>query len=400
MFNVKTIDEAREIINGIDFTPNKITLDTVDSLGYVISKSILSKEEVPAFNKSTVDGYACKYDDVKLTNEGSPVLLKLVGSIDMGQTSNHKLKSGEAYYVPTGGFLPSGTEVMVMIEHTEVLKDEVLIYRKHSMNQNMILKGQDIKPNTELVSENTRITPRVIGALMSQNIKKVEVFDTLSFSVISTGDEITDQDTIQLGQVRDINTHSVSAYLQEKGCIVTSKEIIQDDFNKYKESIVRGFESSDVVITSGGSSVGEKDYTFRILEDIGADVLLHGLNLKPGKPTIIATYKGKIFIGLPGHPMSAYMVMHFIMDMVLKTVYNQVDYGRPYLELELTENVNNNSGRTLAQLVSISKTHATPMHFKSAMVNVLKDAYGYILIDQNNEGLYKGDSVRVYKLGD
>lgn len=400
MFNVKTIDEAREIINGIDFTPNKITLDTVDSLGYVISKSILSKEEVPAFNKSTVDGYACKYDDVKLTNEGSPVLLKLVGSIDMGQTSNHKLKSGEAYYVPTGGFLPSGTEVMVMIEHTEVLKDEVLIYRKHSMNQNMILKGQDIKPNTELVSENTRITPRVIGALMSQNIRKVEVFDTLSFSVISTGDEITDQDTIQLGQVRDINTHSVSAYLQEKGCIVTSKEIIQDDFNKYKESIVRGFESSDVVITSGGSSVGEKDYTFRILEDIGADVLLHGLNLKPGKPTIIATYKGKIFIGLPGHPMSAYMVMHFIMDMVLKTVYNQVDYGRPYLELELTENVNNNSGRTLAQLVSISKTHATPMHFKSAMVNVLKDAYGYILIDQNNEGLYKGDSVRVYKLGD
>ncbi len=400
MFNVKTLEETQQIISNIEFPLKTHQTKTIEALGYYISEDIKSTEEVPAFNKSTVDGYACKYDDVKLTSEGSPALLKLMGKVEMGQATKSTLQSGEAYYVPTGGFLPSGTEVMVMIEHTEPLNNEVLIYKKHSKNQNMILRGQDIKINEILVDKNTKVTPRVIGALMSQNVKVINVYNKLIFSVISTGDEIVDQETIKLGQVRDINTHTVSSFIETKGYKTLNKSIIQDDYDRYKNEIVNGFNNSDVVISSGGSSVGEKDYTFRILEDIGANILLHGLNLKPGKPTIIATYKNKIFIGLPGHPMSAYMVLQFILDMVLDTVYKQQSLPKPYIELTLTENVHNHSGRTLAQLVNIDFNSATPLHFKSAMVKVLKDAYGYIIVDQNSEGLYKGETVKVYKLGD
>lgn len=399
MFNVKTIEEAYEIIKGINLDLQSIKVKTEDSLGYVISKDIQSIEDVPAFNKSTVDGYACKYEDILLASEQSPSFLEVVGKVEMGTVSNQVLKEGQAIYVPTGGSVPEGADCMVMIEHTDILQNQVLIYKKSSKYNNIVLIGQDIQKDTPFIKKYTKVTSSVIGALFSQNVKEIEVFKPFDFTVISTGDEITGNDVILHGEVRDINTHTVSSYIKERRHNVVHKVIIQDDFNQYKDEVIKGFESSDIVITSGGSSVGDKDYTINVLEDIGADVLLHGLSIKPGKPTILATYKGKLFIGLPGHPLSSYVVMHFIVGEILRHIYNQQLY-KHYIELPLSENVHNNSGRMLVQLVKIENNQAIPLYYKSAMINVMQSAYGYILIDKNSEGLYKGDTVKIYRLGD
>lgn len=399
MFNVKTLEETYQLFQHIKVPLQTMTIKTIDSLGYITSEDLYSREDVPSFNKSTVDGYACKYEDITLSSEQSPSVLHIVGKIEMGTTSNYTLQSGEAIYVPTGGHVPNGADCMVMIEHTDRLLTEILIYKKTARFQNMILTGQDIKKDTLLIKQFTRITPRVIGALYSQNITSIEVYQPFDFSVISTGDEITNQEIISKGEVRDINTHTISSYIKQRKQNIVFTSIIKDDFESFKKEIIKGFEQSDIVISSGGSSVGEKDYTISILKDLNANILLHGLNIKPGKPTIIASYQEKLFIGLPGHPLSAYIVLHLLLDPLLQNLFHQ-QVEHPFIEKELSENVHNNTGRTMIQLVAIDNNKAVPLYYKSAMINVLKDAYGYILIDQNKEGFYKNDIVRVYRLGD
>lgn len=407
MFKVRNLEDLNQIIkdNFNDIVLESDLIATVNSVGKITVDDILSEETVPAFNKSTVDGYACKYEDVKLASASSPAMLKLAGEVEMGKNADTILHAGYAIYVPTGGMVPEGADTMVMIENTEVLGKNVLINKKASTFENILKKGDDIKKDEVLVSKNTKISPRIIGALMSQNIREIKVFKSLDCTLISTGDEIVNSDQeISLGQVRDINTHTIKAYISSENVTVVKSSVIQDDFEEYKATVLEGFEHSNIVISSGGSSVGEKDYTINILEAIGAEVILHGLNVKPGKPTILAKYKGKIFIGLPGHPSSAYVVLHMLFNRLIEEVYKVKQHIiTPYIEATLTQNVHNNSGRTLIQLVEIENNKSvlcSPIFAKSAMINSLQNAYGYIIVDRNSEGLYQGETVKVYRFGD
>ena len=404
MFNVKSLHETKEIIRkGFnDYPLQKETIKTIDSLGYVIAKDVYSKSDVPHFNRSTVDGYAVVYDDVKLASESSPAILNVVGEVFMGKAAPTKLTPTNAIIIPTGGHVPDGSDAVVMVENTQTLNDEVLIFKKVSRFENVVKVGSDIKKDTLFIKKNTVITPTVIGALMSQNINEVECFKRLSASVISTGDEIMDHDgDIKIGEVRDINTYTISNFLKTNNVDIANTAIVNDDYELYKESIIKGFKTADVVFSSGGSSVGEKDYTDRILQELGAEILVHGLNVKPGKPSIIAKFENKLFVGLPGHPTSAYTVLRLLLTEILDTIYQVKTIGPMYITATLLENVANNSGRTLIQLVEIieenSVVYAKPLYAKSAMINTLKDANGFIVIDQFEEGKYKDMVVKVYK---
>ena len=323
----------------------------------------------------------------------------------MGKETTTQIKPGETMYVPTGGMIPINAQCMVMIENAEQLKDEILIFKKASVNENIITKGSDIKIGDLLISKNTKINSRIIGALKSQNINEVNCYNNLTATVISTGDEIVDSaDVLKMGEVRDINTYSIKGYLESNRINVIDTSVIQDKFEDYKEAIYKGLETADIVFTSGSSSVGEKDYTSRILEDLGAEILVHGMNIKPGKPTIIASYKGKLFVGLPGHPMSAMIVLHSLLDEIINTLFEtNLILDKQYIEAILDENISNNTGRLFVQLVSLYKDkdlYAKPIHSKSSMISVLQRADGYTLIPSNSEGIYKGQKVKIYKLGD
>ena len=243
-------------------------------------------------------------------------------------------------------------------------------------------------------------------ALPIFGINKILVFEKLSSLVISTGDEIVkDKSTLNIGEIRDINTYTISNHLSSKNIIVNESIIINDNFIEYKNAVLKGFESSDIIFSSGGSSVGEKDYTLAILRDIGAKILVHGINIKPGKPSIIAKYNNKLFFGLPGQPTSAFFVLNTFINVIINTIYN-IDsvIPIPYFEARLDSNVHSPTGRRMYQLVNIKSKDkeyiATPLFSKSGMIHSLTLANGYMIIDESSEGYTENSIVKVYRLGD
>jgi len=403
MFNVKTLQEVKEIIlkHGDNYPLKKQMVRTLESKGYILSKDIYALEDVPLFNRSTVDGYACKYDDIKLASESTPAILSIRGEVHMGKEYKDTLQHNQAIIVPTGGQIPSGSDVSVMIENTELLDDSVLIFKKASKYENIILKSADIKIGDLLIEKGHKITSRTIGALMSQNIKEIECYMPLSATIISSGDELAlDKDELSIGEVRDINTYTIKETLKNHNIAIDKAVIIRDRFEDYKETVLQAFESSDIVFASGASSVGEKDYTIHVLQDIGAEILVHGLNIKPGKPTIVAKHQNKYFIGLPGHPTSAYIVLSMLIDTLIESIYKTAHIEDYYIEGVLQSNVHNNSGRMFIQLVHYEKGEIHPLHYKSSMIHTLTVANGYIIVPATSEGIYQGETIKVYKLGD
>lgn len=406
MFNVKSITEVKEIIKdtlkGIELSTIKVKVE--EAKGYITSKDIVSTEDVPHFNRSTVDGYAVIKETVMPASISSPIMLKRIGESIMGKECKLELDNESTVYVPTGGHVPNNTTGVVMIEQTEILNDEVLIYKGVSHFENMLLVGSDVQLGEVVINKNTRITDTTIGLLKSLGINEVEVYQKLKVKIISTGDEITNKKDISIGEIRDINTYTISSFLNNYPVTITKTEIIQDDFRLYKKSIIDGLDN-DIIISSGGSSVGEKDYTVKILDDIKADVLVHGINIKPGKPTILAKKDNSFFIGLPGQPTSAYIVLNELFNDVFESIYSIQDKKiKPYIEGTLTMNVHASQGRKLYQIVSIKQANnqilVTPLFTKSGMIKLLSKAYGYIVLDDNQEGLDNGTLVKVYRFGD
>jgi molybdopterin molybdotransferase len=324
----------------------------------------------------------------------------------MGKAATVSVDSETTVYVPTGGHLPDGANSVVMIENTDQLNDEIIINKSVTMLENVLQKGTDISVGTKVLTKNTLITPLVIGALKSIGIDEIEVYKKLSVSLISTGDEIVkNKQKLEIGEIRDINSYTISNHLRNKNININDNVIINDDFELYKNAVIKGFENSDIVISSGGSSVGDKDYTFDILKDMGATLLVHGVNIKPGKPTIIAKYQNKLFFGLPGQPTSAFFVLNTFIDTVINTIYHiERIMPSPYIEAVLQKNVHSVTGRRMYQLVKVEYSEeeliAIPLFAKSGMINALKEASGYIVIDEFIEGCPAGETVKVYRLGD
>ena len=409
MFLVKSIDETITLIteNFSNYYTKLKKINLEYSNNYVCAEDIISHEDVPHFNRSIVDGYAVNFNSVKLASASTPAILNLIGEVEMGKEAKDIVEITSTVYVPTGGHLPKGANCAVMIENTEKINNEIFIYKSASIWENVLIKGSDIKEGSTLLKKNTMITPLVIGALKSVGIKEILVYEKIKTTVISTGDEIVnDKDILKIGEIRDINTYTIKNYLEGKNFIVNNTYIISDDFNKYKEAVIKSFEDSDIVFTSGGSSVGDKDYTYQILQEMGAEILVHGINIKPGKPTIIAKYKSKLFFGLPGQPTSAYFVLNAFTNHIIKTFFNlnKMEF-KPYIKAVLGLNVHSVTGRRMYQMIKLSYNEdkqllATPLFAKSGMINSLKEADGYIIINEFIEGLNKGEIVKVYRLGD
>lgn len=408
MFLVKTIDETMKLLkdNFSDYMLDKKIISLDDALNYVCCEDIISLEEVPHFNRSVVDGYAVDFNSVKLSTSSTPSILKLTGEVLMGHESFGKITKDTTIYVPTGGHLPFGANAVVMIENTEKLGNEIIINKSVSIHENVLLKGTDVAINQLIVAKNTLVTPLIIGSLKAIGIKDIKVYEKLTATVISTGDEIVkDALKLNIGEIRDINTYTINNHLINKNITIKESLIINDDFSKYKAAILKGFETSDIVFTSGGSSVGEKDYTYAILKDIGAEILVHGINIKPGKPSIIAKYKNKLFFGLPGQPTSAFFVLNTFINEVISVIYKTNNMiPTPYFEARLDKNVHSSTGRRMYQLVNIKVVNnefiATPLFAKSGMIHSLTLASGYIIVDEFSEGYDKGSIMRVYRLED
>lgn len=411
LFKVVTIEKSLQLFyQSFDlegFFKNRIEqVELINAYGRILAEKIISTENIPGFNRSTMDGYAVKASDVFGASDGLPAYLNLVGEIKMSEKPSFELKSGQAARISTGGMLPEGSDAVVMVEYTENLSSEIIeISRSVACWENVLREDEDIKRNETIFMKGHRLRPQDIGLLAALGYEKISVFKKPVIAVISTGDEIVSiQSNPKPGQVRDINTFSLGAAIEQIGCIPFYIGIIPDKEKLLEKELWKCLDSKkiDLVLISGGSSVGIKDYTLRVLDNLGKPgVLVHGIALKPGKPTIISLNKQKLFIGLPGHPVSAMMVFDNVVRKIIYTLKGEVIHlgERKKIDALLESNVFSDPGREEYIRVSLinkdNQLWAIPELGKSGMISSLARADGYITVNLNSEGLYQGQKVTV-----
>lgn len=397
MLKVVSTKEADEILErefpaASAFT-EKVKIESL--IGRILSDDIFSAEDVPSFDRVTVDGYAVISSDTFGSGESIPSQLEIKGEILMGQTADIQVKSGQCVRISTGGMLPEGADSAVMVENTEEAFDgSCLVYKAVSPFENVTRKGDDVKTGQRIISKGTLISSKHIGVLASLGITEAECFKKLRVGIISSGDEVIPaENTPTPGQVRDVNSHILSALCTERGCECISYGIVGDCYEKLYETVKKAAEECDILMLSGGSSAGARDMTVKVIGSLG-EVFLHGVAMKPGKPTIMGRIGRTAVFGLPGHPAAAYFTALRFVVPVIKRLYGAF-YEERSTTAQTAFNISSNHGREEFIPVKLEGDTAYPIFRKSGVISLLCEADGYIVIDRNKEGLKAGEEVRV-----
>lgn len=400
MFKVISLAEAKEIIRN-QFGSLRLSAETTElknASGRFLAADIVSDEFIPAFDRSTVDGYAVISRDLRGCSDSIPSILLKAGESPMGEMPMHTLKPGECFYIPTGGALPAGADAMVMIEFVEDFgAGEFAFVKPVAPGANMIFKGEDLQPGSQILPSGKRLNPADIGTLASMGLTEIEVFKQPEVGIISTGDELVPAGVMLMpGKIRDVNTHMLSALLQETGAVAQTHEIVPDQRDMLRKAIQKALSTVDILLVSGGTSVGEHDNLPVLIEELG-QILVHGIAIKPGKPTIIGKIDSKPIIGLPGNPVAAFFMFHALVKPLLFSLSNSRE-AQQTVRANLTRAVPSNHGREEVILVWLEGDQAAPVPSKSGLISTVSKANGYFLIPREKEGLAAGEQVNINRL--
>lgn len=401
MLRVMTPDEVLGLIER-EFSPLERETERVGlthAVGRVLAEDIRAGEFVPDFDRSTVDGYAVRASDTFGCSDSLPAVLNLAGSVKMGGRAETALGEGECLKIPTGGEVPEGADCCVMLEYAEEYGDGTVgIAKAGAPGMNMIFRGDDVFPGKTILSRGRALSAQDIGALAAVGVTSVPVLRRIRVGVISSGDElVAPESRPEHGQMRDVNAPMLCAMLEQFGARCESYGICPDDAPTLEALVRRALGECDALIMSGGSSVGEKDASVRVIESVGK-LLLHGVAMKPGKPTILGRAGDKPILGLPGHPVAAYFTAR-IFALPLVARLDGKTLKRCTVRARLTESVNANDGRAqyiCARLERLGgELFARPVRTKSGLITNLAGADGYFCIERDCEGLPKGAAVDV-----
>ncbi len=402
-FRVKTVSEI--FGESKKFLPlEKQTVPLMEALGRYLAEDVTCPEDLPPFPRATMDGYAVQARDVFGARESEPVLLRLKGEIPMGVAPEFVLEPGEAARIATGGMLPEGADAVVMVEYTEEIGELVEIRRPVSPGENVILKGEDAKASEILFPQGTKLTPGKIGLLASAGITQVSVRRAPQVAIISTGDELVPpQERPAPGQIRDVNSYSLGAAVREAGGIPLLMGIIPDKVEDLFQAIKKALNQADVVLISGGSSVGVRDYTLRCLSDLPeAELLCHGVAVRPGKPTILARVGNKVVFGLPGQMASALLIFYILVRPLLLHLQgaSEKDLKLTSVRARASRNIPSAQGREDYIRVKLYRDQdqtlwAEPIFRRSGLISSMAQADGLLRIPKKSEGIYEGEEAEV-----
>lgn len=402
-FNVLSVQEVNAILERLanDYIVGLETVGLLDAIDRIAGIDYSSPINLPEFNRSTVDGYAVICQDVLGASDSMPSFLDCVSEVGMGESTDLIVGKGQAVYVPTGGMIPSGSDGMVMIEYVQKLDDQtLLIHKTIAPGENITMIGDDLHQGDKVLLKGKKITAYDIGLLAAIGIGEIQVYKKPRFAILSTGDEIIDiHESQSLGKVREINGYALFALIKQLGGEVIQKVIVKDDFNQLQKELSQAINQADIVLISGGSSVGTRDYTKQVIESFeGGQVMVHGISIKPGKPTIIGQINDKLIFGLPGHPASALIVFNIFVKNYMQKILKR-DANPFQVIATLNSNVHSSPGKRTYQMIQLVRTelewNAIPLYGKSGMMTLLTRASGYICISEDQEGLMKGEQVKI-----
>ncbi len=384
-----------------------------NALGRILSGDIASPEDLPEFDRSTMDGYAVRSADTFGAAESRPALLNVVGEILMGTVAGRGIAKGEAMKIATGGALPTGADAVVMFEHTQpVDSTSIEVVKPVAPLENVIQTGDDIRKGELILPAGRRIRPQDMAALAGIGIMRISVFEKPKVAIISTGNEIVPADTVPArGKIRDSNSYNVEGLITQAGGVPVRKGIIPDEYNRLKEMLAASIEDCRIVLMTGGSSVGAADLTAKVINDMGQPgVLVHGVSIKPGKPLIIGligTSRGQVPVfGLPGHPVAVNICFELFVKPVLGRLTGEVPH--PALEglspfrtvtARLARSIASSPGREDHVRVTLEKKDdglwARPVFGASGLISTLVKAVGTVVVPANKIGIESGEEVEV-----
>ena len=379
-------------------------LPALSALGRVTAEDVRAPHPLPAFPRSTVDGYAVYAADTFGASESMPAYLALVGEVPMGVSPAIDLRPGQAALIHTGGMLPAGSDAVVMLEQTQSVRSgEIEVLRPVAAGENVILVGEDVAEGEIVLPAGVCLRPAEIGGAMALGITSLRVAIKPRVGILSSGDEIVPPDqSPQPGQVRDVNSYALAALISEAGGEPVLYGIFPDRLDVMKQAARKALAECDLVVVTAGSSASARDMTSEAIASLGSPgVLVHGVNVRPGKPTILAVCDGKAVVGLPGNPVSALVIAGlFVVPVVERILGLKSRRPRPSIRATLLTNIASQAGREDWVAVQLSQGkigwEAAPIFAKSNLIFSLVRADGLVCIPPDATGIAAGETVTVF----
>lgn len=384
-----TPQEARDVFARV-YAPSPLGTDRLplaQALRRVLAQEVRASTDLPAFDRSTVDGYAVRAQETSRASSGAPVQLQVVGEVLMGEPVQFAVGAGQAARIPTGGMLPEGTDAVVMQEYTVRTDGAVSVEQPVKVHDNVLARGADVRSGEVIVRPGRRLKPQDLGLLAGLDIPEVTVYRRPRVAIIVTGDELVPPGRALRGsQIHDMNTYTLSGLIDEAGGIAKSYGIVQDNLALLVERAKLAHRECEMVILAGGSSVGEKDVVADAIAALGdPGIVVHGIAIRPGKPTILAVARGRPVFGLPGNVVSAMVIFEQFVRPVLHAMAGLQEPPRPgaMVRARLTTTVATGDREDHVRVSLVERTGAlwaAPLPGGSAIITSMVRADGLVTI--------------------
>jgi molybdopterin molybdotransferase len=432
LFDVRTPPDAWRIFNAV-FQPTvrREQIAVVDSLGRVLAADLAAPHDLPSFPRSTVDGYAVAAQDTHGASDSLPAYLEVAGEVPMGQAAVVAIDEGQCAIVHTGGMIPADANAVVMVEHTQRVSAAthtpacqsaefppytIEVYRPVAAGQNVIQVGEDVREGERVLLAGHIVRAQDIGGLLALGIVEVEVAVRPRVAILSQGDEVVPpEEEPGPGQVRDINSHTLAALARQAGAEAVTFPIVPDRLDALQAAAAQALAQADVLVMSAGSSVSVRDMTAQVIDGLGRPgLLVHGVSVKPGKPTILAVCDGKPVFGLPGNPVSAMVIFDLFVTPTIRSLLGAGEARKTRVPARLARNIASATGREdIVQVRLEARTGsvgpsaglrtdrpepelwAVPVLGKSNLIYTLIRSEGIVRVPLDSNGIAQGEWVMV-----
>ena len=393
--SVVPVKRAIEVAKSLATAPKSECISLNEAQDRVLAGDMASDIDIPGFTRSVMDGYAVRAADTAGAGESAPAILALKGRVLMGNSADYTIQPGECAYVPTGGILPEGTDAVVMAENTEPFGDSILIKKPAADGENVIRYNEDFKKGEIVLKKGRRLSAQDLGVLAAIGRAEVPVTKKPRIGILSTGNELVPVSQVPaIGQVRDVNSFVIAAFVRDHGCVPVSYGIVRDDREAFGAVLATAARECDAILISGGSSKDDRDMTAVVIAGMGK-VFVHGVAIAPGKPTVIGRVGTVPVIGLPGHPAATFVVLVAIVRHLLDGMTGNAAPDPVTIPATLAMNVPSTKGREDFLRVSLKDGIATPLFGKSGLLNTLANSDGVLRVPAESEGFEKGSRVEI-----